>query len=172
MQNYVPEQEGLTEARAVARGETTTSIDVSHSKLLSFFLRQGECTAEVSESRVSVWFSWLPRWKPSTYFVTLAPGLVLRLMQLGRAKSITDDAVFQVGPGRTGTGRYAFDFQRKWVRIQCHHDWIVIRIREEQEGLYHQKPQFTRIFARCERCKGELRTPVAKQCCHCGLDWH
>jgi hypothetical protein len=28
------------------------------------------------------------------------------------------------------------------------------------------------VIARCTRCAGLLRTPNAKQCLACGLDWH
>lgn len=148
------------------------TVNESDAKMLAFFLREGECTAEISESSFSVWYSWLPRWKPSTYFVHLAPGLVCRLMQLGGVQRITDEVTFQVGPGTTGLGRYVFDFEEKWVRIRLEEERIVIRVRDDRQGLDDQVPEFDVKAARCERCNGELRTPLAKQCCHCGYDWH
>jgi hypothetical protein len=162
---------GLTEAIAVTEGKLLPSFGEEDAKLLAFFLRDGECTSEISESKLSVWYSWLPRPKPSSYFTFLAPGLVSQLMQLGGVRSITDEATFQVGPGTAGIGRYVFKFERKWVRIRCEAKRIVISVRDKQEDLHKQPEHFGKVV-RCERCNGELRTPLAKQCLHCGFDWH
>ena len=171
MQESVSDDVGLAEALAVARGRAVHSTGESDAKLLAFFLREGECTAEITESKISVWYSWLPRPLPSTYFTSLAPGVVGRLMGLGDVQCIADEASFQVGPGRTGTGRYVFDFSKRWVRIRCEEGRIVIVIRNEQSDLDDPEPEFFAV-AQCERCNGELRTPLAKQCLHCGYDWH
>ncbi|TWU27423.1 hypothetical protein [Bythopirellula polymerisocia] len=104
--------------------------------------------------------------------MNLAPGLVWRLMQLGGVQRITDEATFQVGPGTTGTGLYVFDFEQKWVRIGREEERIVIRIRDDRKGLDDQETEFAVKVVRCELCNGELRTPIAKRCRHCGYDWH
>jgi hypothetical protein len=148
------------------------SIGEGDAKLLGFFLRDGECTAEISESTVSVWYSWLPRSKPSTYFISLAPGLVCQLMRLGEVQRIADEATFQVGPGTAGRGPYVFDFERKWVRIQREDERIVIKVRDQREDLKDRDPEHFGKIVRCERCNSELGTPLAKQCLHCGFDWH
>ena len=172
MQEPVSDEVGLAEALAVARGGAMPSINEGDAKMLAFFLREGECTAEISELKFSVWYSWLPRPLPSTYFMSLAPGLVRRLMELGNVQCITDEATFKVGPGRTGTGRYVFDFNKKWVRIRCEEERIVIRVRDERKDLAGPDPEFFGEVVRCERCNRELRTPLAKQCLHCGYNWH
>lgn len=172
MSKNIPQEAGLLEALTVADGGEKPCVYEGDVKLLSFFLRQGECTAEISKSQISVWYSWLPRWKPSTYFINLAPGLVCRLMQLGGVQRIADEAVFQVGPGTTGTGRYVFDFEKKWVRILREEERIIIRTRDDKKSLNDPDPEFAVKIARCERCNGVLRTPIAKQCLHCGYDWH
>lgn len=172
MPKKITQDTGLLEALTVADGGEKPCLHEADSKLLGFFLRQGECTAEISESRISVWYSWLPRWKPSTYLISLAPGLVCRLMQLGGVQRIANEATFQVGPGTTGTGRYVFDFQKKWVRIRREVDRILIRIRNDRKDLDDQDPEFAAKVVRCEKCNGVLRTPFAKQCLHCGYDWH
>jgi len=38
-------------------------------------------------------------------------------------------------------------------------------------GLDRDMGQFDQIV-KCERCNGILRTAFAKQCLHCGYDWH
>ena len=164
---------GLVEALAVAKGEATAPTDDGDTKLLGFLFRQGECNAEISESVISVRYSWLPYPpRPSTYFCSLAPGLVRQLMELGDLQQIDDEVTYKVGPGRTGTGDYAFKFKRKWVRIQCEENRIVIRVRDKRKDLDNERPKsFGKIYL-CERCNGELMTPLAKQCLHCGHDWH
>lgn len=97
-------------------------------------------------------------------------------MELGDVQSIADEVTFHVGPGRTGTGRtgtgrYVFDFKKRWVRIRCEEERIVIKVRDERKDLDDREPEFFGVV-RCERCNGELRTPLAKQCTHCGYDWH
>ena len=93
-------------------------------------------------------------------------------MRLGKLDRIADEATFQIGPGTTGTGRYVFDFPKKWVRIRCEDSRITISVRDERSGLNDSDPKFFSQVVRCERCNGELRTPLAKQCLHCGYDWH
>ena len=161
----MPKEVGLAEARAVAEGGPMPGISEGDAKLLGFFLRHGECTAEISESTISVWY-FGPRLISSRYLVSLAPGLVCQLMQLGEVQRIADEATFQVGPGTAGTGPYVFDFKRKWVRIRCEDERIIIKIRDKRKNLKDRDP------GRCERCNSELRTPLAKQCFHCGFDWH
>lgn len=172
MKKRISDEIGLREALVVAKSGSTTFTSEGDAKLLGFFLRKGECTAEISESRISVWYSWLQRPFPSTYFKSLAPGLVRRLLDLGEVQSIVDEAIFQVGPGRTGTGQYIFEFKQKWVRIQCEKERIAIRIRDDRKNLDDPEPKFSFETARCQNCNGELRTPLAKQCLHCGYDWH
>ena len=172
MQETNPEQVGLVEALAIAGGGAMPPFSEAYFKLLGFFLREGECTAEISESKIDVWYSWLPRPKPSTYVVSLAPGLVGRLMELGGIQRIEGEAIFQVGPGSTGIGRYVFNFEKKWIRIQCKEDRIIIRVRDERKDLHDRDPEHFGKVVRCERCNSELRTPLAKQCLNCGYDWH
>ena len=172
MKEPPPDKIGLLEALAVARDGAMASTCESDAKLLGFFLREGECTAEISDSKISVWYSWLQRPNPSTYYLSLAPGLVRRLMDLGEVQCIADELDFQVGPGRTGMGRYVFEFKQRWVRIRCEKERIVIRIRDDRQNLDDQIPKFVSQATRCQRCNGELRTHLAKQCLHCGYDWH
>ena len=172
MPKPMPHGVGLKGALTVAKVGPKQAASEPDSKLLGFVLREGECTVEISESTISVWYSWLRRPKPSTYFVSLAPGLVSDLMRLGEVERVDCDEIFQVGPGNAGTGRYIFNFERKWVRIQCEDERIIIRVRDKQEGLETELPEYAGEVARCERCNGELRTPLAKQCLHCGYDWH
>jgi hypothetical protein len=166
---------GLADALAVAKGgpmRPRGQAEILDAKLLSFFLRDGECTAEISESIISVWYSWLPRPKPSTYFINLAPGLVNQLMRLGEVQRIADEASFQVRAGTAGTGPYIFNFETKWVRIRCEDARIIIKVRDRQEDLNDSDPEHFGKVVRCERCDSELRTSLAKQCFHCGFDWH
>lgn len=95
MQEPVSDEVGLVEALAVAKNGAMLPTSEGDAKMLAFFLREGECTAEISESKFSVWYSWLPRPLPSTYIKSLAPGLVRRLMQLGNVKCITDEETFR-----------------------------------------------------------------------------
>ena len=120
---------GLAETLKVANGGSIQHLDEGEFKLLGFFLRDGECTAEISDSIISVWYSWLRRPLPSRYFLSLAPGLVGELMRLGNVERIADEATFQVGPGTTDTGRDARDFHRKWIRIRCEDTRIIIKVR-------------------------------------------
>jgi len=137
----MPKEVGLAEARAVAEGGRMPGIGKGDAKLLGFFLRDGECTAEISESTISVWYSWLPRPKPSTYFISLAPGLVCQLMRLGEVQRIADEATFQVGPGTAGMRPYVFDFERKWVRIRCEDERIIIKVRDKRNNLKDRDPE-------------------------------
>ncbi len=105
----MPKEVGLAEALVAAEGGPMPRIGEEDDKLLGFFLRDGECTAEISESTISVWFSWLPRPKPSTYFISLAPVLVCQLMRLGEVQRITGESTFQLGPGTTGSGKLEFN---------------------------------------------------------------
>lgn len=172
MPKSLPEEVGLAEALAIAEGGPMPSVGEADAKLLGIFLRDGECTAEISESTISVWFSWLPRPKPSTYFISLAPGLVCQLMRLGEVQRIAGESTFEVGPGTTGMGRYVLDFKRKWVRIRCEDKRIVIRVRDKRENLNDRDPEHFGKVVLCERCHCELATPLAKQCLQCGYDWH
>lgn len=167
-----PKGIGLAEAIAVAEGGPLPSFGEGEAKLLNIFLYDGECTAEITEQTISVRFSWLKKLKPSTYFISLAPGLVSRLMQLGDVRRIADEATFQVGPGTAGIGRYAFNFEHKWVRIRCDAKRILIWVRDKEEHMNDELKYVDEVVVRCERCNSELRTPLANQCLHCGFDWH
>jgi hypothetical protein len=172
MHNPIPEELGLTNALAVARGEPVPPTGEADTKLHSFILRDGECDVEISTSVISIWYSWLPKSLPSRYFVSLAPGLVGKLMQLGGVRRIFDEATFEVGPGSVGSGSLLSKYGIKWIRIRCEQERMLIRVRDERANLDDEEPLFYNYVARCERCDGELRTPIAKQCLHCGYDWH
>jgi hypothetical protein len=172
MEENNKDQIGLAEALAVARGSKTPVTGDGDAKLLAFFLREGECNAEISDSIISVRYSWLRRLKPSHYFIQLAPGLLGRLMQLGRVQSITTEATFSVGPGSVNLGRRPIDFTKKWIHIQCEESRILIRVRDTLTAMNEVQLQYLEKSVLCERCKQELRTPLAKQCLHCGYDWH
>ncbi|TWT32246.1 hypothetical protein KOR34_40080 [Posidoniimonas corsicana] len=148
------------------------TLNEGDAKMLALILQDGECTAEISDSAFSVQYSWLRKLRPSTYFKSLAPGVVGRLMQLGGVDGIDGEATFRVGPGSTGTGRYVFDFDQKWVRIRREQERILILVRDNRKGLNEKVPQPSYEEARCGRCNGVLRTPLAKQCLNCGYDWH
>lgn|GEM_PF-6917149 len=171
MSDFTPTEFGLSEAIAVTEGRLLPGLGEGEAKLLAFFLRHGECTAEISESTISVRYSWLPKPKPSNYYISLAPGLVCQLMRLGEVRRVTDEATFQVGPGTAGTGQYAFEFERKWVRIRCEANRIGIWVRDQQQDLNNEPEPCVKVV-RCERCQSELRSPLAGQCFHCGFDWH
>ena len=168
-QEPISDQSGLAAALKVAKGEAMAATLEPDAKMLGFFLREGECTAEISDLKFSVYYSWRPDKPPSNYYPSLASRVIRRLMELGDVQCIDDEAIFQVGPGRTGEARYVFDFKKKWVRIQCEEERIVIKVRDEREALHDPDPKFV---VRCERCSGVLQTPLAKQCLHCGYDWH
>jgi hypothetical protein len=171
MQDINKDQIGLAEAQAVARGSETPVSGGGDAKLLALFLREGECSAVISESHISVWYSWRPRSLPSRYFVRLAPGVIGRLMQLGGVQNIARETSFSVSPGTVNIGGYPVDFKEKWVRIRCEEDRIVVQVRDAQTDLDDSCPNHF-VDVRCERCNSELRTPLAKQCLHCGYDWH
>ena len=48
----------------------------------------------------------------------------------------------------------------------------VVEDRARAEGSKATTITYTRPTARCPRCHGLLRTDNAKQCFHCGADWH
>jgi len=171
MAEQASEKVGLAEVLDVAENGAIPVTGEGDAKMLGFLLRDGECTADISESTFSVWYSWLPRGFPSRYDICLAPGIIRRLMELGGVRRIASEATFQVGPATTGTGRYVFEVQRKWLRIKCNEERIIIRVRDERKGLDRNLGQFDQIV-KCERCNGILRTAFAKQCLHCGYDWH
>jgi hypothetical protein len=172
MEENTKETVGLAEAFAVARGKKTPAFGTHDAKLLAFLLREGECDVEITETTIYVWFSWLSRFKPSRYFIQLAPGVVGKLMQLGEIESIATDAAFSVGPDSVELMNRPIAFMKKWVRIQLEESRIYIRVRDEQSDLNNVQFQYLEKAAYCERCNGELRTPFAKQCLHCGYDWH
>ena len=172
MQSLKTNKAGLAEVLAVAKGLVTPPKSEAEAKLLNFLLREGECTAAITNTMITVWYSWLDNWRPATYPLSLAPAVVGGLMQLGSVERLDDEATFQVGPGTTGTGRYVFDFSEKWVRIRWESEQMLIHIREERKGLDEEDTQKLRKVTRCERCNGLLRTPRAKQCFNCGHDWH
>jgi hypothetical protein len=163
---------GLVEALAVARGDTIPAFGAGDAKLLAFLLREGECDVEITKTTIYVWYSWLQRFKPSRYFIQLAPGLVGRLMQLGGMESITTDAAFSVGPCSVKLMDRPIACMKKWVRIQLEESRIYIRVRDKQPDLNKVRFQYLEKAAYCERCNKELRTPFAKQCLHCGYDLH
>lgn len=129
------DRQGLTQALEVARSGVRSPVSEGDEKLLGFFLRDGMCDAQIGIPVIEVRFSWLQKRKPSTYFGSLAPGLVTQLMDLGGVTSVADSVEFAVGPGITGTDRYKFSFPRKWVLIQCSNESIVIRVRDKQQDL-------------------------------------
>lgn len=172
MNEKTSNQVGLVEAFAVAQGGVTPATSDGDAKLLAFFLREGECSAVISESTISVWYSWRPRSLPSRYFVRLAPGLIGRLMQLGGVQNIAREAAFSVGPGNVSIGQYPVDFKEKWIRIHLDVDRILIQVRDDHADLDKKLIEYVGKVALCERCNRELRTPLAKQCLQCGYDWH
>lgn len=172
MQGAESQRTGLVEALAVAKGSMTPDLTEEDAKLFLFFLRDGECTAVITESTIAVRYSWLFRSRPSNYYVRLAPAIICRLMQLGGVTQVVDEAIFSVGPTTTGTGHYVFDVATKWVRIRCEDERIVILVRDERKSLDGEMGSDLWNTVRCERCNQELRTPMAKQCLHCGYDWH
>jgi hypothetical protein len=134
------DRQGLSQALTVARTGVRSPVSDGEEKLLLFFLRHGECDARVAGPVIEVRFSWLENsWmraqKPSTYFGSLAPGLISQLMDLGGIQSVKNEVEFSVGPGSTGTDLYRFSFTRKWVRIACSAQAIDIQVRDQQHDL-------------------------------------
>ncbi len=127
---------GLVDALNVARSGSRSEVTEGAEKLLGFFLRHGECDAWITEKRpIEVVFSWLNRRKTSTYFCSLAPGLLTQLMDLGKIESISDSIEYSVGPGISGTNRYRFEFEKKWIWISCSDDAILVRVRDTRSKL-------------------------------------
>lgn len=129
------DRNGLADALNVARSGIRSTVSESDEKLIGFFIRDGVCDARIGIPIIEVWYSWLPRPKPSTYFGSLAPGLITQLMDLGNVDTMTNSVEFTVGPGTTGTGRYRFSYPEKWVSIECSDESILIRVRDEQQDL-------------------------------------
>jgi len=129
------DRQGLAQALEVARSGVRSPVSEGDEKLLGFFLRHGICDAHIGTPVIEVRFSWLQKRKPSTYFGSLAPGLITQLMDLGGVKAVADSVEFSVGPGITGTERYRFSFPKKWVLIQCSNESILIRVRDQQQDL-------------------------------------
>jgi hypothetical protein len=147
--------EGLTDALKVARTGNRSTVTDGDEKLLRFFLRHGECDAWITEKpAIEVIFSWMSKRKPSTYFASLAPGLVSQLMDLGGIESISDFIEFSVGPGTSGTNRYLIAFNKKWVWISCSDDEIRIRVRDKRSSL--------KVPLRSEKTK-RLTIPATEQ---------
>ena len=129
------DKQGLAQALTVARSGVRSRISEGDEKLLGFFLRHGECDARIAVPVIEVRFSWLQKRKPSTYFGSLAPGLVSQLMELGGIQTVKDEIVFSVGPGSTGSDTYKFSFTKKWVRLACSDEAILIQVRDQQHDL-------------------------------------
>ena len=129
------DRQGLAQALNVARSGVRSPVSDGDEKLLGFFLRDGICDAQIGVPVIEVNFSWLQRRKPSTYFGSLAPGLMTQLLALGGVDAVADSVEFTVGPGITGTERYRFSFPKKWVLIQCSNESIRIRVRDQQQDL-------------------------------------
>ncbi len=129
------DRQGLAQALNVARSGVRSPVSEGDEKLLGFFLRHGICDAKIGVPVIEVRFSWLQKRKPSTYFGSLAPGLITQLMDLGGVNAVADSVEFTVGPGITRTARYKFSFPKKWVLIQCSNDSILIRVRDQQQDL-------------------------------------
>ncbi len=127
--------QGLARSLIVARTGVRAPLTDGASKLLGFFLMDGECDALIGAPVIEVRYSWLQRRKPSTYFASLAPELISHLMDLGGVPTIDKSAQFTVGPTTTGTERYRFGFLKKWVLIDCSYESILIRIRDQQPNL-------------------------------------
>jgi hypothetical protein len=161
----------LNEALPVARGSKIPGMGEGEAKMVRVVLQMEDATVEISESDLWVWFSWLPRTKPSRYDKCLAPRLLQRLMELGGVEKVGKEATFLIGPQKVGTGLHSFDLERKWVRIVCEDNRITIRVRKDLNKLDDKSPLHF-VIVRCQRCNGELRTPLAKQCLNCGYDWH
>ena len=129
------DRQGLSQALEVARTGVRSAVSDGDEKLLGFFLRDGICDAQIGVPVIEVRFSWLQKRKPSTYFGSLAPGLITQLMDLGGVNTVADSVEFMVGPGTTGTDRYRFSFPKKWVLIQCSDESILIRVRDQEQDL-------------------------------------
>jgi len=129
------DKQGLAQALTVARSGVRSRITEADEKLLGFFFRRGECDARIAVPVIEVRFSWLQKCKPSTYFGSLAPGLVSQLMELGGIETVKDEVEFSVGPGSTGSATYKFSFTKKWVRLACSDDAILIQVRDQQHDL-------------------------------------
>ncbi len=127
---------GKDDALRVARSGSRSLVSAGEEKVLGFFLMPGGCDARISKDPgIQVRFSWLNNRKPSTYFTRLAPGLLSRLMELGSVSTIQDSVEFCVGPGSTGETQYRTTFEKKWIRISCSDDEILICIRSTQASL-------------------------------------
>lgn len=128
--------DGKEEALRVARSGTRSLVSDGEEKVLSFFLMPGGCDARISKDPAfEVRFSWLNNRRPSTYFARLAPGLLSQLMDLGGVSTIQDIAEFSIGPGSTGKSRYRTSFEKKWIRISCSDDEILICVRSSPTDL-------------------------------------
>ena len=129
------DQQAFALALNVARSGVRSPVSDGDEKLLGFFLRDGICDARIGASVIEVRFSWLQKRKPSTYFGSLAPGLISQLMDLGGVTNVDDSIEFAVGPGTTGSDRCRVSFPKKWVLIQCSNDSILLRARDRQQDL-------------------------------------
>lgn len=129
------DKQGLAQALTVARSSVRSRISEGDEKLIGFFLRRGECDARIAIPVIELKFSWLQKRNPSTYFGSLAPGLVSQLMELGGIQTIKDEIEFSVAPGSTGSDTYKFSFTKKWVRLACSDEASVIQVRDHQHDL-------------------------------------
>ncbi len=165
------DRQGLARALHVARSGIRSTVSDGDEKLLGLFLRDGLCDGKIGVPVIEVRFSWLQKRKPSTYFGSLAPGLITQLMDLGGLNAVADSVEFTVGPGITGTERYRFSFPKKWILIKCYDESILIRVRDQQSDLssplHEQEGNST-----CPYCGKGLQTSHALQCFSCGMDWH
>ncbi len=168
------DRQGLARALEVARSGIRSPVSEGDEKLLGFFLQDGLCDAKIGVPNIEVRFSWLQKRIPSTYYGSLAPGLITQLMDLGGLNAVADSVEFTVGPGITGTERYRFSFPKKWVLIQCYDESILIRVRDQQRDLSSPLHELETDDAcpTCPYCGKRLPTSYASQCFSCGMDWH
>lgn len=129
------DKQGLAQALVVARSGVRSQVSEGDEKLLGFFLRHGECDARISVPHIEVRFSWLQKRKPSIYFSALAPGLVTQLLELGGIPAVKDTIEFTIGPDSAGSDTYKFSFTKKWVRLTCSDEAILIQVRDQQHDL-------------------------------------
>ena len=129
------DHQGLAQALKVARSGTRSVVSEGDKKLLAFFLRDGSCDGHIGVPIIEVRFSWLKKRQPSSYFGSLAPGLMTQLMDLGQIDNIDETVEFFIPPGIIGSGLYQFSFPGKWVRIQCSDNSILVRIRDTKPDL-------------------------------------
>ena len=153
--------ESFSKVLRVFHGESYP-LDLGSSKVLRFMLERPEgCDATLSPDRFEIRFGWHP--SRHRYYLSTAPGVVSRILELAGAPPNTQQVQGVIGPA--ALPQWSFGRRRVWLR--ANQDAIAIQVRAAEVSDISAISEPTAFPEAIEFPQQFLEFPSPLSCPHC-----